>query len=58
MQNQKTHEIRPAEEFDTVVFAVGRAATTDTLNLKKLGIEISSSRKIKTSSKEVERTNV
>jgi pyruvate/2-oxoglutarate dehydrogenase complex dihydrolipoamide dehydrogenase (E3) component len=30
--------MKPAEEFDTVLFAVGRQATTDTLNLAKIGV--------------------
>jgi len=32
--------------FDTVLFAVGREATTDLLNLKKLGVETHKNKKI------------
>jgi pyruvate/2-oxoglutarate dehydrogenase complex dihydrolipoamide dehydrogenase (E3) component len=38
IKNQKSNEVRSAEEFDTVLFALGRTATTATLNLKKIGV--------------------
>lgn len=40
------------------MFAVGRTATTDTLNLQKIGVQTTKSKKIKTREDEVERTNV
>lgn len=58
VQNQLTKELKSPEEFDTVLFAVGRHATTDTLNLKKIGVETAASKKIKTRTAEVERTSV
>ena len=44
------------EEYDTVLFAVGRTATTDTLNLDKAGVTTHANKKIETRSDEVERT--
>lgn len=37
---------------------MGRTATTDTLNLKAAGVETAKSKKIKTRSDEVEKTNI
>lgn len=48
VQDQATKQIKEAEEFDTVLFAVGRTATTDTLNLKKAGVTTHSNKKIET----------
>ena len=40
------------------MFAVGRNATTDNLNLKAVGVETAKNKKIKTLAHEVEKTNV
>ena len=40
------------------MMAVGRTATTDTLNLQKVGVQTTKSKKIKTRDEEVERTSV
>jgi pyruvate/2-oxoglutarate dehydrogenase complex dihydrolipoamide dehydrogenase (E3) component len=37
---------------------VGRNATTDTLNLKKIGVDLAKNKKVKTQANEVERTNI
>ena len=50
VKNQKTGEVKDAEEYDTVLMAVGRTATTDTLNLKAAGVQTVKSKKIKTRS--------
>ena len=41
------------DTFDTVLFAIGRYATTDSLNLKKIGVETANNKKVKTDSKEI-----
>ena len=41
-----------------MLFAVGRTATTDTLNLQKVGVQTAKSKKIRTREEEVERTSV
>lgn len=38
IENRKTKETR-SEEFDTVIFAVGRKATTHSLNLDHIGVK-------------------
>lgn len=50
--------MRAPEEFDTVLFAVGRTPTTNTLNLKAAGVEVSKTKKILTRHDEIDRTNV
>lgn len=57
IENQLTKAITTPEVFDTVLFAVGRYATTDILNLDKINVNRSKSKKI-LSSNEIERTNV
>ena len=46
------------DTFDTVLFAIGRYATTDSLNLKKIGVETANNKKVKTDSKEIQKTSV
>lgn len=46
IQNQITKQVSAPEAFDTVLFAVGRYATTDILNLDKVGVKRSKSKKI------------
>lgn len=41
------------DNFDTVLFAIGRYATTDLMNLKKIGVDTAKNKKIKTNSGEI-----
>lgn len=46
------------DNFDTVLFAIGRYATTDLMNLKKIGVDTAKNKKIKTNSGEIQKTTV
>lgn len=57
-KNQLTGELSPPSIYHTVLFAVGRSPTTYWLNLDKIGLKLSESKKILTHSTELDRTNI